>query len=78
MVGVKHYPHNCNIMNKWKRSDDCCINKLFVGFIPFGEVVGDSIGPRLDDASMLIGTLEVPIVYYQEEERVIYVKHMYI
>ncbi len=47
---------------------------IFVGFIPFGEVVGDSIGPRSDDASMLIGTLDVPIVYYQEEERDIYVR----
>ncbi len=51
---------------------------IFLGFFPFGEVVGDSIGPRLDAASMLIGTLEVPIVYNQEEWRVISVKHMYI
>ncbi len=45
-----------------------------VGFIPFGEVVGDSIGPRSLDASILIGTLDVPMVYHQEEERDIYVR----
>ena len=38
-----------------------------VGFILFGEDVGDSIGPRADDNVTSSIRLSEPIVYFEEE-----------
>ncbi len=41
--------------------------------MPFGEEAGDIAGPSVDDGTMMIPRLDVPITFFQEKEYRIYV-----
>ena len=47
---------------------------IFVGFIPYGEIHGDTILPYGFDVSTRLQKLEVPLVFFNTKETEIYVR----
>ena len=47
---------------------------IFVGFIPYGEIHGDTILPYGRDISTPLENLEVPLVFFNTYETEIYVR----
>ena len=54
--------------------DDVIVTMIFVGFIPYGEIHGDTILPHGLDESTPLENLEVPLVFFNTYETEIYVR----
>ena len=54
--------------------DDVIVTMIFVGFMPYGEIHGDTILPYGDDVFTCLESLEVPLVFFNTNETEIYVR----